>query len=103
LVLKGLLQVEATMPEIDWVKFFHALSIEAAENRVGCPSEESLVEFEESTGFKLPTSYKHYVRVFRPGTLAEEYVLRAPGYHVEGLALLNLAISFRNTRKPISP
>jgi len=39
-----------------------------------------LDEYEKVNGFKFPTSYRDFIKIFGPGELGEEYVIRAPGY-----------------------
>jgi hypothetical protein len=72
------------MAKTNWVKLLKSLAIDQVNNRVEPPSDEALDEFEQATNVKLATSYRGYVKVFGPGRLGGEYVIRAPGYHVDG-------------------
>ena len=44
------------------------------------PTDEILDGYESATGLRLPHSYRAFIKVFGPGTLAWDYVIVAPGY-----------------------
>jgi len=63
-----------------WQDF--ADSVEIVEGRKPVPpaSDEALDDFERRTGFRLPLSYRSFVKRFGPGTLAQRFDVTAPGY-----------------------
>jgi hypothetical protein len=44
------------------------------------PSDDDLNRYERESGFRLPLSYRAFVKVFGPGELGGDFRLRAPGY-----------------------
>ncbi len=51
------------------------------------PTDESLDRYEAETGFRLPHSYRSFIKVFGPGVLAWDYRIVAPGYPEQGWAV----------------
>ena len=80
----------------DWQEFYDSLIIEInpPEMEIWRPTVADLDAFESETGFKLPQSYREFILVFGPGTMAGSIQIAAPGYPVEE-SLFNLA--YRNT------
>jgi hypothetical protein len=44
------------------------------------PTDETLDRFEQESGFRLPLSYRAFVKVFGPGALGCEYQIAVPDY-----------------------
>jgi hypothetical protein len=69
------------------------------------PTDASLDQFEAESGFRLPHSYRSFVKVFGPGVLAWDYDVRAPGYPEQGvdvdLATFNAHIKETLTKKQV--
>lgn len=70
----------------DWQRLYDSLDVSvpdwspAAEK----PTPQALDEYENSSGFKLPLSYRCFVQVFGPGELGQEFRIFAPGYESLG-------------------
>jgi hypothetical protein len=67
------------------------------------PTDATLDRFEAETGFRLPHSYRSFIKVFGPGTLAWDYRIKAPGYPEQGedvdLGTFNARIKQTLTKK----
>ena len=48
------------------------------------PTDETLDRYEAETGFRLPHSYRSFIKVFGPGKLAWDYQIAAPGHPEQG-------------------
>lgn len=60
------------------------------------PTDATLDQFEAEMGFRLPHTYRSFIKVFGPGVLAWDYRIFAPGYAEQGdsvdLAIFNAQI-----------
>jgi hypothetical protein len=68
-----------------WKRLYNRLTIErtpatARYEELPKPTLAALNQYEAATGFKLPLSYRKFIRVFGPGIHAHYYFIRAPGY-----------------------
>lgn len=65
----------------EWQAFRDSLEIEvpARQKAVERPDEPVFDALEVSSGFRLPASYREFIRVFGPGELGEGFLVKAPG------------------------
>jgi hypothetical protein len=68
-----------------WQRLYDSLEIHGlpAGSRIKAlprPSDEDLDRYERESGFRLPLSYRAFIKVFGPGELGGDFRLRAPGY-----------------------
>lgn len=63
----------------EWQTLFDRTAIEIKEYARFLPAESDITRFELDWKFRLPQSYKSFIEVFGPGTLADEFLIRAPG------------------------
>src|SRR3712207_3583023 len=72
------------MTATDWQGLYRSLRIlgPAPAPLVGVPTEADLDRFEIAHGFRLPLSYRAFIKVFRPGQLAYDFTVRGPGFRV---------------------
>ncbi len=65
-------------PSDIWQSLFQRISTEKEGDRF-CPTDQDVSAFEDEWKTCLPTSYKSFIQVFGPGTLAQEFKFYAPG------------------------
>jgi hypothetical protein len=69
------------MADQNWAELFESVEhIPPDGDEVPKPTDEVLDRYEHETSFRFPKSYREFIKVFGPGELGEEYVIRAPGY-----------------------
>src|SRR5262245_52672134 len=85
----------------DWSSLYRSLQIKEypGRRRIRQPTDLDLDKFESSTRFKLPVSYREFIKVFGPGTLGVFFRIAAPGYSSEGdpIDLAAFNSSFKGT------
>lgn len=65
----------------DWERFRHSIHTDMryGERALRRPSDRVLDAFENRQGWKLPKSYRQYIKVFGAGELFERWRIAAPG------------------------
>lgn len=80
----------------DWQDYYDTLAIDSFpdDGKIWRPSDEDFDGFESASGFKLPHSYRQFLKVFGPGRLGGFVVdVAAPGY--PGTEFFDLASTSR--------
>lgn len=80
-----------------WDSLRDRLGIVEGDDVVPRPSEPALDRYEAATGFKLPQSYRQFVRTFGPGELGQVFTVYSPGYPDSGIDLGRMNQAFRKT------
>lgn len=73
------------MSNNEWVTLFRSVELKPVNGReLSRPDDAQLDVFERASGFRFPQSYRGFIKVFGPGELADRFVVRAPGYAIQG-------------------
>ena len=63
----------------DWQDFAGSVEVESGRKPLPLPGDAALDQFEARTGFRLPDSYRSFIKTFGPGSLAYRFRITAPG------------------------
>lgn len=66
------------MSGFDWGSFIETIDVRSAP--VPVPSDDILDQYERLSGFRLPSSYRGFLRTIGPGQCAYDFRIYSPGY-----------------------
>ena len=65
----------------EWAELYASLELREIQGfPLPKPTDSSLDQYEAKSNFRLPKSYRDFIKVFGPGMLGDDFTVRAPGY-----------------------